>query len=162
MFTIDASVHVSALNISEPDSVTSQAFVAYVIENAIPVIEPTLLLVEIAAAIARVFNNTVQGVTLAQTIRMLPKHTWVALDDDLTDKALSLAAEHRLRGADAIYAAVAHRHQTILVTLDQQQLSRLPLPFIVRRPADVLQEIQIASPRQKRPTRRRKNPSSGK
>lgn len=50
MFTIDASVYLNSLNEHEAGSATSQLFLAHVHERALPIIVPTLLLVELASA----------------------------------------------------------------------------------------------------------------
>jgi len=142
MFTIDASVHINALNREEAGSAESQAFLERVHQHPFPVFSPTLLLVEVAGAVARVFDDSAQGIALAQAVRHLPGQIWVPLDDHLAEEALQLAAEHRLRGSDAVYAAVARRYSTTLVTLDQQQPEqRLAEVLTTRYPAEVLAEL---------------------
>lgn len=136
MFTIDASVHINALNLAEKGSAESQAFLAKIYQEALTVYSPTLLWVEVAAALARVFDNSAQGIALAQALRILPGHIWVPLDEELAGEACLIAAEYRLRGADAVYAAVARRYRTILVTTDQQQINRLGSFLSVHLPAD--------------------------
>jgi predicted nucleic acid-binding protein len=125
MYTIDASVHVSALNPVEADSATSQAFLALVQQHWVPLFCPTLLLVEVAAAVARALDDADRAVALATALRGLPNQTRVPLDEALVDRAVNLAAMARLRGADAIYGAVAQEYGTTLITLDRQQLDRL-------------------------------------
>ena len=142
MYTIDASVHVSALNPAEADSATSQAFLARVRRRQIPLFCPTLLLVEVAAAIARAFGDADRAVALAAALRGLPNQTLVPLDEILADLATDLAARARLRGADAVYAAVAQQYGTTLVTLDRQQLDRLSPVVRTTRPAAALDEIE--------------------
>jgi predicted nucleic acid-binding protein len=75
---------------------------------------------------------------MAQAIHGLPGQVWVPLDEALASEAAQLAAEYRLRGADAVYAAVARRYQTILVTRDRQQLERLPSELSIWTPAEAL------------------------
>jgi predicted nucleic acid-binding protein len=53
-------------------------------------------------------------------------------------EAAQLGAEARLRGADAVYAAVARRFGTILVTRDRQQLERLGPLLSVVTPEELL------------------------
>ncbi|HOT93270.1 MAG TPA: PIN domain-containing protein [Anaerolineae bacterium] len=125
MFTLDASVHINALNHTEPGSAASQMCLQRLVEQQGTVICPTLLLVELAAAVARVLDDTALALELAQAVRALPGQIWVALDDDLAAEAARLGAEARLRGADAVYAAVARRFGTTLITRDRQQLERL-------------------------------------
>ena len=144
MYTIDASVHVSALNPAEADSATSQSFLARVRRRQIPLFCPTLLLVEVAAAIARAFGDADRAAALAAALRGLPNQTLVPLDETLADLATDLAARARLRGADAVYAAVAQQYGTTLVTLDLQQLDRLPPVVRTARPDDVLNEMENA------------------
>jgi predicted nucleic acid-binding protein len=142
MYTIDASVHVSAVNPTEADCVDSQAFLAWVRRHRRPLFCPTLLLTEVAAAIARALDDADRAITLAATLRGWPSQTLVPLDGALSDRAVQLAATLRLRGADAVYAAVAQQFGTTLVTLDRQQLERLSAVVRVRRPAEALSEAQ--------------------
>jgi predicted nucleic acid-binding protein len=137
MYTIDASVHINALNPAEAGSAGSQAFLTRVHKEGSPVFSPALLLVEVAAAVARAFDSPAQGIALAKALRLIPGQTWVALDEELAGEASTLGAEHRLRGADAVYAAVARHYKTTLVTADQQQIQRLSQFLDVRRPDEV-------------------------
>ena len=91
---------------------------------------------------ARVFDDTDRAVALAAALRGLPNQTLVPLDESLADRAVALAATARLRGADAVYAAVAQQYGTTLITLDRQQLDRLPPLVSTALPADVLSEIE--------------------
>lgn len=99
-FVLDASVHLNALNPAEADSRTSQILLERLFKKPWPVISPALLLVEVAAAVARVFHDTHRGLAIAEAIYRLPGQTWIPLDEDLAKEAALLAAEHRLRGAD--------------------------------------------------------------
>jgi predicted nucleic acid-binding protein len=137
-YTIDASVHLNALNPAEPGSADSQILLESLFAQSATVFSPHLLLVEVASSVSRVFRDPARGLALAQAIRLLPGQTWVALDDTLVEEACSLGALYRLRGADAVYAAVAHRYQTVLVTLDREQLERLSPLLRVQNPASVL------------------------
>ncbi len=141
-FVIDASVYLNALNPAEAGSATSQALLERLFHRPWPVLSPTLLLVEVAAAVTRVFDNTDRGVEIAQAIRGLPGQVWMPLDESLAGEAACLAARHRLRGADAVYAAVAHRYGATLITLNRQQLERLPSVVSVLSPAEALARVE--------------------
>ena len=138
MYTIDASVHVSALSPAETDSDSSRQFLSRVRRQHIPLFCPTLLLVEVAAAVARALGDAERAAALAQALRGWPNQTLVPLDGALASSAADLAAAALLRGADAVYAAVAQQYDTLLVTLDRQQLERLPPGVKTARPADLL------------------------
>ncbi|HSJ57922.1 MAG TPA: PIN domain-containing protein, partial [Anaerolineae bacterium] len=89
------------------------------------VFNPVLLPIEVAAAVARRINDPERAIELSTALRALPRQTLVAVEGALIDRAISLAAVARLRGADALYAAVAEEYGTTLVTLEAQQLERL-------------------------------------
>ena len=144
MFTIDASVHVNAANPNEPGWAQSRDLLTELGARLRPVFAPTLLLVEVAAAVARNTNDAARGVTAARKIRALRAHTWVQLDDLLAEEAVQLGTQCRLRGADAVYAAVAKRHGCKLVTRDQQQLDRLKDALTCLTPEEAL--AQLGSP----------------
>ena len=138
VYTIDASVHINALNENEAESVASQFFLALLERERIEMICPTLLVTEIAAALSRAFDDYEKGMAFAYAVRDLPNLILVPLDETLAIAAAELAARHRLRGADAAYAAVAKQYQTTLVTNDRQQLERLSGILPVMQPAQAL------------------------
>jgi predicted nucleic acid-binding protein len=141
MFTVDTSVYVNAIHSAEQGSSDSELFLKRVFQRPWPVFSPTLLLVEMATAIARVFDDTGRGLAMAQAARDLPGQIWVPLEESLADEAARLGAEHRLRGADAIYAAVANRYGATLVTRDHQQLERLGSALPVITPSVALTHL---------------------
>ena len=141
MFTIDASVHINALNPAEDGSPDSQAFLERLHRRPGTVYSPTLLLVEVAAAVARALDDSQAGQAMARAVRDLPGQHWIPLDDDLAEQAARLAAERRLRGADAVSAAVARCYGATLVTWDRQQLQRLQEEAPTLTPAEALAQL---------------------
>jgi predicted nucleic acid-binding protein len=132
--TIDASVFVNAFSPTEEGSDASLEFINNLKKQGIPIILPVLVLPEITAAVARKQNNTKLALKLEQEIKMFSNTTFIDLDSSLADLAVEVAANHRLRGSDAVYAAVALRFGTELITLDKEQLERLPQVLSVRAP----------------------------
>src|SRR5947209_20450300 len=118
MLTIDASVWVNADSPTEPGQPESRALIDLVVARGVPIIEPTLLAVELAGAIARSRGDSALAEEMATAILELPMLRWVALDELLARRAAELAARHHLRGADAVYAAVALAHNCELISLD--------------------------------------------
>jgi len=141
MFTVDASVHINALNPVEDGSSESQLFLERISRRPWPVVSPILLLVEVAAAVARVFDDAELGVAMSRVIRGLPGQMWVPLDDALAGEAVRLASQYRVRGADAVYAAIAWRYEATLVTRDRQQLERLHSTLSVMTPVQALARL---------------------
>ena len=125
--TIDASVFISAFKPSESDSEASQALLETVFggESEVWVFSPTLLIVEVAASIARVFDDEDKGLAAASAVQTLPRQVFIPLTEAVAENASVLGTRYRLRGADAVYAAVAAQHGSLLVSLDKQQLDRV-------------------------------------
>ena len=124
-YAIDASVFLNAFNPAESGSATSKDVLARLQAQGAPLVAPTLLLPEVAAAISRGQNNPMLARQFAAALSRLPYLILVSLDQLLAEQALEIAALHRLRGSDAVYAAVARRFAAPLVTLDREQHDRL-------------------------------------
>ena len=80
------------------------------------------------------------------TLRSTPQIQLISLDDTLIDTAAELAADYALRGADAVYVAVASRHGCTLVSLDREQRERARTVVTTRTPAEALAELQSPPP----------------
>jgi predicted nucleic acid-binding protein len=137
--TIDASVFVSAFSPAEVAHGDSKAFMTKVREASAPVIVPTLVLPEIAAAIARGQGKPELGIAFALELINFPNLVLVDVDESTAKLAAETAAHHRLRGSDAVYAAVALRFGSTLVTLDSEQGERLKEVLSVYSPTQVLE-----------------------
>lgn len=140
IFTVDASVFLNGFNPYEPGHQESRKLLARMQEQAIPIIVPTLLLPEVAAAIGRGREDADLARQFASALRQFPHLVLVGLDETLAEQAAGVAAQHRLRGSDAIYAAVALRFGSTLVTLDQEQRDRVAEVIPTRLPAEALAE----------------------
>jgi len=68
----------------------------------------------------------------------LPNVTSVILEAALVRQAVALAAQYGVRGADAVYAAVALQAGCTLVTLDNEQLARLAAVLPTRTPEQAI------------------------
>ena len=138
MYTVDASVWVSAFDQREPGHQVSRQFLEVVRGQAVPIIVPNLVLVEVAGAISRTRQAPEPAQAFALALSRLPHVTVRALDEGSALHALTLAARHGLRGADAVYATVAHEAGSTLVTLDNEHLTRLVNLITVCTPAVAL------------------------
>jgi predicted nucleic acid-binding protein len=124
MVVIDASVYVSRMHRQEANHLESVRLLRVVAARRVSVVCPEILFPEVAAAVARGLDDTELGYRAAAHLRTLPGHRFIAVDRALSGLAARLAAEYRLRGSDAIYAALAHREGAYLVTWDRQQRER--------------------------------------
>lgn len=137
-FTVDASVFVNAFNPHEEGQAESLAILAAIHERGDPIIAPTLLLPEIAAAVARASDDTEAALDYANATAGLAHLTLVTLTPAMARQAAELAATHRLRGADSVYVAVARRYGTTLVSRDDEQRARGSAVVACQTPEDAL------------------------
>ncbi|OFV93214.1 MAG: hypothetical protein A3H95_11210 [Acidobacteria bacterium RIFCSPLOWO2_02_FULL_64_15] len=137
-YTVDASVFVNAFNPHEDGHTESLALLAAIQERSDPIIVPTLLLPEIVSAVARASDDSVGALRYADATAALPHLTVVALSSAMARQAAELAADHRLRGADAVYVAIARRYGTTLVSRDEEQRSRAAAVVTCQTPEQAL------------------------
>lgn len=145
MYTVDTSVWVNSSDTLEAGHGTSRALLSELGARNLSIIVPGLLLPEVAGAISRTRQNAMLGETFALRIVALPNLTFVQFDDAGAYAALLLAAQHRLRGADAMYAAVALAHHCILISLDNEHLTRLSGVVTVQTPSQALAALSTSS-----------------
>ncbi|EDN69213.1 conserved hypothetical protein [Beggiatoa sp. PS] len=122
--TIDASVFVASLHSSEPAYAESWACLQAIQKNTVEIICPTLVLPECAAAIIRPTQDQQLASDAIQKIANFPLMHLIPLTQPLANRAAEIAIECRLRGADAIYVAVAEFYSTQLISLDHEMLER--------------------------------------
>jgi predicted nucleic acid-binding protein len=139
-YTVDASVFLNAFNPYEAGHEESHRLLAQMQDEAVPIIVPTLLLPEVAAAVSRGRDDAELARRFSANLRHLPHLFLVPLDQTLADQAADIAAQHRLRGSDAVYAAVALRFGSTLVTLDREQRERVAAVIPTCLPAEALME----------------------
>lgn len=144
MYTVDASVWVNGFDQRESGHKTSRQVLERLRAQAIPIFEPMLVLAEVAGAISRTRQDPARAEAFAITLGQLPNVTILPLDEALGQQALALAAQHGLRGADAVYAAVAQQAGCTLISLDHEHLTRLAGLISVQTPAVALAELSVA------------------
>lgn len=141
VYTIDASVFLNAFNPYEEGHDASRELLAHLQRQSLPIVVPTLLLPEVAAAVSRGRQDEALAREFALALSRLPHLVLIPLDDTLARQALEVAASYRLRGSDAVYAAVALRFGSVLVTLDREQQERVSAAVIVGQPLRILEEL---------------------
>jgi predicted nucleic acid-binding protein len=142
MYTLDASVWVNGFDRKEPGARTTHQLLHLLADQGAPIIIPSLALVEVAGAVSRTRRRPAKAVIFANAITHLPHVTVIPLTAELAEAAAQLAAHHALRGADAVYAAVALYAHCTLVSLDAEHLTRLRNIVRTLTPAAVLESMQ--------------------
>ena len=151
MYTIDTSVWVNGFDRREPGHTISRQVLDLLGTLTLPIIVPYLVLAEVAGAISRTRNSPAQAQAFAIALSRLPNVTLVPLDAVLAQQALALAAQYGLRGAVAIYAAVALHTGSILLSLDNEHHTRLQGIVSTRMPADLLPDLLLLHAEPERP-----------
>lgn len=138
MLTVDANVFVSAASTTEVQYGASMLFLSRLLSLSLPLYYPTIVVSETTAGIVRPTNNVSLARRTADNLGLLTGMNLIAVDENRARLASELAITYRLRGADAIYVAVAQEFGTILITWDTELLTRGRLAVPVITPTDWL------------------------
>ncbi len=121
---IDASVWVAAFLARDAHHRDAAVLLRRLIEEGIMVTTPLLALPEVVGAIARQTDDSELAEKITAFLHTQPWIQFVPLTGDLATEAATSAAQQRLRGADAVYVALAAQRALTLVTLDREMLER--------------------------------------
>lgn len=121
---VDASVWVSRLVEGDVHHARCRQWMDSQAAGGGLLVAPVLVLAELAGAISRRTNRPSLARQAVRGLQALPQLRLVSVDPPLADLAAGLAADHALRGADAVYVATASQLGLSLVTLDDEQLRR--------------------------------------
>jgi predicted nucleic acid-binding protein len=131
---VDASVVVSRLVAHDVNHDASRRWLMRHVADGGLIIAPTLLLPEVAGAIARRTGEPRLARRATAALLRVPGLRLISIDDVLARAAATLAARLRVRGADAVYIAVAADLRLPLVTWDAEQRDRGARLVEVRAP----------------------------
>ena len=127
MYVPDASVWVARFWRNDPRHADAYEWLQRATQSGQPIYAPTFLLAEVSGAISRrvgTVRSAQEAVREIRTMSTSDEITFFELDEELLNESVDIAARYRLRGADAIYVAVAHVANSTLVTLDNEQRDR--------------------------------------
>ncbi|WP_129630791.1 type II toxin-antitoxin system VapC family toxin [Candidatus Oscillochloris fontis] len=141
MYTLDANIYARDIDPNDPNFEDCHALLERLKRGDVSIIVPTLLLAELAASISRVRRDPIRARLVVDALQSLPFMEFVDLDRTLGQAAADIAADRAVKGADAVYIAVAHRYGCTLVTLDQEQAKRAAPIVTVMTPQDVLRVL---------------------
>jgi predicted nucleic acid-binding protein len=135
MVVADASVWISSLLSGDVNHVVSRQWIRRWTRAGGAIVVPTLFLAEVAGAMARQTGQTRLGLRAVTDILASPRIRLDALDRTLAEAAARHAASLPLKGADAVYVALAEQLGVPLVTWDREQLTRAASVIAVQTPA---------------------------
>lgn len=134
---VDASVWVSYFLPGDRFHATTVSWLEEMLNTGASLAAPTLVLPEVAGAIARRSHSVDLGMEAAQQILGWPTLALVPSDEKLMMLSTRVASGLSIRGADAIYIATAEMLAVPLITWDREQRSRGGLMVRTRSPEDV-------------------------
>jgi predicted nucleic acid-binding protein len=140
MYTLDANIFVRDATPLDPDHEVCHALVTQLYQTNTKVIVPTLVLAELTGAISRSFRDPIRARLASQLLSELHHIVFVPINTALAQEAADIAADRAIRGADAVYVAVARRYGCALVSLDREQRERAALLVRALTPAEALAE----------------------
>ncbi len=121
---VDASVYVSIAHGADRHHQRCIRWLETRLDDDLSLVAPNLLLVEVAAAIRRLTGDPRLAAAVLADLRETALIELVPLTAERADRAASIAAAAGVRGADAVYLALAQELGDTLVTLDRRQLRR--------------------------------------
>lgn len=118
---VDASIWVSRLVPQDEHHERCQKWLAAQRAAGVTLVSPSLLLLEVAGAISRCTGDAALADRVVKNLQTLPGLRLIEMNQTLIQAAAQLAASCGMRGADSVYAAVAHQLNIPLATLDADQ-----------------------------------------
>lgn len=123
MTVIDAGGYIVLVDANEREHSSSWTWFEQARTKDESIVDPVILLSEVAAALSHgvadpaMAYRVVQQVARSEVIELIP--------DTLTvvERTALIASEHRIRGCDAVYVALAEQLSDALVTLDRHSMS---------------------------------------
>lgn len=134
MAVMDASVYVTMLDANDPEHTNCLAWFTAAATSDEPIVAPSLILSEVAAAISRGHSDAELAKAVVGALETSAIVSLVAVTSQLAKRAAIIAADQRVRGVDAVYLALAQQLNDVLVTLDRQQLQRGAAVVATQRP----------------------------
>jgi predicted nucleic acid-binding protein len=132
---VDASVWVSRLVAVDAHHARTRRWMEREDRAGSLFVTPALALPEVSGAIARRTREPRLAREAVRRLLALPALRVAALDADLAEHASALAADLSLRGANAVYVALAERLGLGLVSWDREQRLRAAAAVAVATPA---------------------------
>lgn len=121
---VDANVWISGLVREDSHHLVSRRWIEHQIGRQEPLVIPTIALAEIGGAISRRTGDALRAQQTVDQVMRSPGLSVVPVDLALGQTAGRTAIRYRLRGADAVYVAVAQALELPLVTWDRELTER--------------------------------------
>lgn len=125
MVVTDASVWVSQFIAQDVNHKDSRTWITQFVKEGGTLTEPTFLLLEVAASVAR---QKVADIEAKQIVIDMKASSdiikFMPLNTRLLQVAIDITTDLKLRAGDAIYVAVAYQRNIPLISWDKEQLQK--------------------------------------
>lgn len=134
MPVVDASVYVAYAYAKDIAHTQSRAWMTGALASEQTLVAPATFLAEVAGAISRnsgrprLARSVIGHLLQAGLVSLIP------VTEVLAERAAEIAGDYKIKGADAVYVALAEQLGDELVTLDQEQLQRGGALITTRQP----------------------------
>ena len=139
--TIDASVFIARHIESEIHHTSSVEFFNKLAQAQMKSFCPGIVITEVVASIARITGDSTMIAFAQNHVESVPGINMIGLSNLRCRDAATIAANCRLRGADALYVCIAKEFGTTLITWDQEMLTRASNAVTTMTPADWLAQL---------------------
>ena len=123
---VDASVFLAFVIPEEKEHGESARFFACCETGNHQILFPALALAEVAGGVARRKRDPEKAALAVSRMRRFAGASIFLLTEESAMAAAKLAANHFLRGADAVYCQLARENRVPLITFDMEILKRAP------------------------------------
>jgi predicted nucleic acid-binding protein len=136
MAVVDTSFYVTTVDVKDPLHAVARSWLGEASKAGERLFAPWILVAEVGAAISRglgdpaLARKTVARLVGAGVVHLIP------VDARLAERASDIAIDHRIRGCDAVYVALAEALGEPLATFDTQQSVRAAGVVRVLRPGE--------------------------
>jgi len=141
VYVIDANVWVSRWLKADEFHEPSYKWLFSLVEDRTPFAAPVLILPEISGAVARRSRSPKAGMQASSLIQAMPGIQLVSMDASFARAAAGIASSLGIRGAEAVYVALAKAIGYTLVTWDNEVLARSNQVCRVSTPQAELQKL---------------------
>ncbi|MEK6943005.1 MAG: type II toxin-antitoxin system VapC family toxin [Nanoarchaeota archaeon] len=141
MYCLDASVITNSIIKSEEHHEYSKRLLLKIKNQNIPVVLPEIIVPEVASALSAGARNSKLPLQFVAELRKIPNFVFVPVDAEVSNLAARFAAEKHLRGADAIYVAIASIFNVSLITLDKRQKEKAAGTVKTATPMEELKKL---------------------
>jgi predicted nucleic acid-binding protein len=131
---VDASVWVALFWPDDPRHAASRSWIELQVGEGEEMLIPAIAMPEVAGPIRRRTGDRNLAQQAVSTMLEVPGVTVVPVTEELGRLSGELSALLALKGADAVYAALAFTESVTLVSWDSEQLERCPGHIATRTP----------------------------